>query len=207
MNQELATSSPLGGIADIVRLIKQELRTMMNGVASAAMRQAGMTADYRVNFGVELPRLTDLLDDVRNTMLPSLPVPDEGTNEAALAQQLWHESVRECRILATMLYPPTDFLPEVADIWMRQISTVEIAQIAAMNLFSKMPMASDKAFQWIAAEDDMAQIVGYYTLLHLLRQFQLSDRSAQELRDQATVALLSDNLQLRMAAQKALSRV
>ena len=76
-----------------------------------------------------------------------------------------------------------------------------------MNLFSKMPMASDKAFQWIAAEDDMTQIVGYYTLLHLLRQYQLSERSAQELRDQATAALLSDNLQLRMAAQKALSRL
>ena len=180
---------------------------MMNGVASAAMRQAGMTADYRVNFGVELPRLTALLDDVRTTMLPSLPVPDEGTNEATLAQQLWHESVRECRILATMVYPPTDFLPEVADIWVRQISSVEIAQIAAMNLFSKMPMASDKAFQWIAAEDDMTQIVGYYTLLNVLRQLQLSERWAQELRDQASVALLSDNLQLRMAAQKALSRL
>ena len=207
MNQEPSTSSPIGGIADIVRLIKQELRTMMNGVASAAMRQAGMTADYRVNFGVELPRLTALLDDVRNTMLPQLPPPADGTNEATLAQQLWHESVRECRILATMLYPPTDFLPEVADIWVRQISTVEIAQIAAMNLFSKMPQASDKGFQWIAAEDDMVQIAGYYTLLHLLRQFQLSERSAQELRDQASVALQSDNLQLQMAAQKALSRV
>ena len=207
MNKEPANPTPSGGVTELVRQIKQELRAMMNGVASAAMRQAGMTADYRVNFGVELPRLTALLDDVKNTMLPSLLVPDEGTNEAALAQQLWHESVRECRILATMLYPPTDFLPEVADIWVKQISSVEIAQIAAMNLFNKMPMASDKAFQWIAAEDDMTQIVGYYTLLHLLRQYQLSERSAQELRDQATAALLSDNLQLRMAAQKALSRL
>ena len=136
----------------LIKQIKQELRAMMNGVASAAMRNAGLTADYRVNFGVELPRLKGLLDEIRTEMLPTLPVPEEGTNEARLAQMLWHESVRECRILATMLYPPKEFLPEVADIWVRQISTVEIAQIAAMNLFCKMPNASEKAFQWIAAE-------------------------------------------------------
>ena len=178
---------------------------MMNGVASAAMRNAGLTADYRVNFGVELPRLKVLLDEIRTEMLPTLPVPEEGTNEARLAQMLWHESVRECRILATMLYPPKEFLPEVADIWVRQISTVEIAQIGAMNLFCKMPNASEKAFQWIAAEEDMTQIVGYYTLMHLLRGNQLSERSEQELKDQAAVAMQSENVQLQKASLKALA--
>ena len=189
----------------LIKQIKQELRAMMNGVASAAMRNAGLTADYRVNFGVELPRLKGLLDEIRTEMLPTLPMPEEGTNEARLAQMLWHESVRECRILATMLYPPKEFLPEVADIWVRQISTVEIAQIAAMNLFCKMPNASEKAFQWIAAEEDMTQIVGYYTLMHLLRGNQLSERSEQELQDQAAVAMQSENVQLQKAAMKALA--
>ena len=189
----------------LIKQIKQELRAMMNGVASAAMRNAGLTADYRVNFGVELPRLKELLDEIRTEMLPTLPMPEEGTNEARLAQMLWHESVRECRILATMLYPPKEFLPEVADIWVRQISTVEIAQIAAMNLFCKMPNASEKAFQWIAAEEDMTQIVGYYTLMHLLRENQLSERSEQELKDQAAVAMQSENVQLQKAAMKALA--
>ena len=70
----------------IIKQIKQELRAMMNGVASAAMRKAGLTADYRVNFGVELPRLKNLLDEIRTEMLPTLPMPEEGTNEARLAK-------------------------------------------------------------------------------------------------------------------------
>jgi hypothetical protein len=68
-----------------------------------------------------------------------------------------------------------------------------------------MPNASEKAFQWIAAEEDMTQIVGYYTLMHQLRGNQLSERSEQELKDQAAVAMQSENVQLQKAAMKALS--
>ena len=40
----------------------------MNGVASKTMREAGMTSDYRVNFGIELPRLQLIADDVRKNV-------------------------------------------------------------------------------------------------------------------------------------------
>ena len=40
---------------DTVKEIKKALRSAMNGVLSAQMRQAGMP--YRLVFGVELPRL------------------------------------------------------------------------------------------------------------------------------------------------------
>lgn len=174
---------------------------MMNGVASAAMREAGMTADYRVNFGVELPRLQELAESTKDEV--------RSTNSSlkSLAQELWHERVRECRILATMLYPAEEFDGELADIWAGDIRTVELAQITALHLFSQMPQASVKAFQWIAAEDEMLQLIGYYTLAHLLRTSQLSERSAQELSDQTAAALQSDNAQLRLAARRALDRV
>ena len=58
--------------------IKKDLRANMNGVASAAMRS---TPDYRVNFGVELPRLQSLAN--------------EYGKDHELAQALWKESVRE----------------------------------------------------------------------------------------------------------------
>ena len=41
--------------AEQLREIKRALRGMMNGVVSASMREKGLT--YKVNFGVELPRL------------------------------------------------------------------------------------------------------------------------------------------------------
>ena len=80
--------------------IKKELRAAMNGILSAKMREAG--APYKLVFGVELPRL----QNIANEFQPS----------RSLAQQLWNENIRECKLLATMLMPPEEFLPEVADI-------------------------------------------------------------------------------------------
>jgi len=190
-----------------VSLIKQDLRAMMNGVASAAMREAGMTADYRVNFGVELPRLQTLADEIKENSanFPEGEVPATGLK--SLAQELWHERVRECRILALMLYPAEAFDGELADVWIDDVRTVELAQLAAFYLFSRMPLASVTAFQWIADEREIRQITGYYTLANLLRTAQLSERSAQELRDQAATALQSGNRQLVLAAQRALDRL
>lgn len=184
----------------IVQDIKAELRANMNGVASAIMRTAGMTADYRVNFGVELPRIMYIAKNEIDMMLPAdRPA---GEAKAELAQMLWNESVRECRILATWLYPPERMSHDLADLWADGIRTAELAQIAALNLFSKIPEASTLAFRWIAAEAEMKQICGFYTVCHILRNRRLSDRSADELRDQVAAAMLSDNSQLRTAAEK-----
>ena len=186
----------------IISDIKAELRANMNGVASKMMRDAGMTADYRVNFGIEIPRIGYIASEIRRYMMP-----EDATDEAyaQLGQALWKEAVRECRILATMLYPPHLMDADLADIWVDQIRTVELAQIGALNLFSKIPAASTMAFRWIAAEQEIKQLCGFYTLFHLVRTRQLSDRSADELRDQAEAALASDNPQLRTIAQKILS--
>lgn len=169
--------------------IKKELRTSMNGVASSAMRRDGL--EYRVNFGVELPRIQAIAADF---------APDH-----ELAQQLWKEEVRECKILATMLQPKESFLPEIADIWVESIRTVEMAQLASINLFRHMDYASTKAFEWIAQDNEMIQICGYYTLCHLFRQSALCERSADEFTDQANTALSSDNPHLRNAARRALN--
>jgi hypothetical protein len=48
----------------------------------------------------------------------------------------------------------------------------------------------------------MKQITGFYTLFHLIREGQLSERSADELADQAETAILSDNQQLKLIAMK-----
>ena len=166
---------------------------MMNGVAAAAMRNAGMQVDYRVNFGVELPRLQQYAIELSVLHADRLP---------QLAQSLWKESVRECRMLAILLYPPNDMLPEVADIWVDSLHGVELVQIASLHLWSRMPQASVLSFRWIASENEIRQLAGCYTLIHLLRSTTLSERSEQELMDQLSVLLQSDNPQLRSVAQK-----
>lgn len=165
--------------------IKKELRANMNGVASAAMRQ---TDDYRVNWGIELPRVHAIASEF------------EPSRE--LAQALWNESVRECKILATMLMPKDEFIEELCDIWVENIRTDEIAQIFCINLVQHMPYASTKAFEWIATRTegeeststqhiakDQRENCGYLTLCHLLRRSELNERSAEEFLDQASSAL------------------
>jgi hypothetical protein len=172
---------------DTIIQIKKELRANMNGVASESMGRK--SEDYRVNFGVELPRIHNIAAEF------------EPSHE--LAQQLWKESVRECRILATILQPSDSFLPEIADIWVDDIRTLELAQVACLNLFARMPRASEKAFQWIASERELTQQCGYLTLCHLMRKGEMSERSADEFIDQAVADYEGGSMMLRRTLMRA----
>ena len=79
--------------------IKTQLRLSMNGAASQSMREKGLV--YKLNFGVELPRIKDIAARYGK--------------DHRLAQALWKEDIRECKILAGMLQPVESFLPEIAD--------------------------------------------------------------------------------------------
>lgn len=175
---------------EIIRNIKKELRANMNGVASKYMRENGLT--YHLNWGIELPRLQQIAREFEQNQ--------------QVAQALWHENVRECKILAGMLAPATDFLPEVADIWVDQIPTPEIAQLTVMNLFSKVPYASRLAFAWMADEGANRQLCGFLILTRLLMQGGImNERSEEEFLDQAAASINTNNLHLRKAVANALA--
>lgn len=170
----------------ILKDIKKELRANMNGVASKFMRENGLA--YHVNWGIELPRIQAIAREF------------EPNHE--VAQQLWHENVRESKILATMLMPTESFVEELADIWVEQIPTNEIAQMASMNLFSRLPYASTKSFEWIASEQETKQLCGYLVLARLIAQGTvLNERSRLELEDQMSAVPPSAPLALRKIIQ------
>ena len=102
--------------------------------------------NYKLNFGVELPRLR--------------AIAAEFPANHNLAQALWKEDIRECKLLAAMLQPTDTFYPEIADIWVESMPNAEIAQHTVQNLFCRLPYASQKAYEWIASEDEMFQQCG-----------------------------------------------
>ena len=168
--------------------IKKELRSSMNGILSTQMRQAGMP--YKVVFGVELPRLQEIAR--------------EFTPDRKLAQALWNENIRECKILAAMLMPTEEMCPEIADIWVEEMPTAEIAQICSMQLLSQSSWSAELAFQWIATNHPMRQLCGFLIIARLLQQgAELNERAIDELRDQAEA--LRDNGDLHI--QKAINAV
>ena len=178
-------------IEEQVKDIKQSFRQMMDGAVAQSMRNKG--AGYRLNWGATLPRLREKADEM-------------GKNYD-LAIALWKEDVRECKILATMLMPPERMLPEVVDIWMEQTASLEIAEQAAFNLYQHLPYAGEKAYQWLAATEDLPQICGYHVLSRLFaRKMEPNERGINEFIDQALSALQSPNLSLRKAAMHSIVR-
>ena len=174
-----------------VKDIKQSFRQMMDGSIAASMRSKGV--DYKLNWGATLPRLREKADEL-------------GKNYD-LAIALWKENVRECKILATMVMPADEVLPEVIDIWMEQTPTQEIAELAAFNLYQHLPYAPAKAFAWIASPEPLYQLCGFHVITRLFMNGQEpSERGIHEFIDQALAALQGDSIPVRKAAMAAVQR-
>ena len=174
-----------------IKEIKQSFRLMMDGMVATSMRQKGV--DYKLNWGATLPRLKAKADEI-------------GKNyELAIA--LWKENVRECKILATMIMPADQMLPEVADIWMEQTDAQEIAEQAAFNLYQYLPYAAEKAYTWMASDKELYQLCGFHILSRLFMNGQEpNERGINEFIDQALAALQGDSLMVRKAAMNTMLR-
>lgn len=174
-----------------IKEIKQSFRQLMDGVVAKSMRDKGL--DYKLNWGATLPRLNEKAVEI-------------GKNYD-LAIALWKENVRECKILATMIMPADEVLPEVIDIWMEQVPTQEIAEQAAFNLFQYLPFAAEKAYTWIASDRELYQLCGFHVLSRLFMNGQEpNERGIHEFIDQAQAALLGESLPVKKAAAASLWR-
>ena len=171
--------------------IKTQLRLSMNGSASTIMRERGLK--YKLNFGVELPRIKQIASQF--------------DKDHDLAQALWKEDIRECKILAGLLQPIDTFFPEIMDIWIEAMSTVEIAEMTCMHLFQHLPYAPQKSLQLIANEGEYQQICGYLTIARLLtKKNDMTERAENELLDQAVVSFLGGSFAVRKAVMTALKK-
>jgi hypothetical protein len=171
--------------------IKQSFRQMMDGAVAQSMRQKGVT--YHLNWGATLPRLREMAGNYG---------PDYD-----LALALWKEDIRECKILATMMMPPQQILPEVVDIWMEQTKTQEIAEQASMNLYCRLPYAKEKAFCWMADQRELYQLCGFLVVGRLfMNGYEPDERAIHEYVDQALAALQGPSLMVKKAAMNSLQR-
>ena len=174
-----------------LKAIKRSFFLRMDGTASRSMREKGL--DYKINWGVSIPDLRQMASQYGK--------------DYALAIALWKEDIRECKILATMIMPPEEMLPEIVELWMEQTPSQEIAEMAAFNLYQHLDYAPVMAFQWIASDNEMEQICGYNLLSRLFMKGQEpNERGIQEFLDQALTALQSPSDSIRHAAMNSVQR-
>ena len=174
-----------------VKEIKQSFRQMMDGSIAQSMRDKGV--NYHLNWGATLPRLQEMAKELGS--------------DYDLAIALWKENVRECKILATMIMPAEQMLPEVVDIWMEQIPSQEIAEQAAFNLWQYLPFAPEKAYQWMASDKEYDQLCGFHVITRLFMNHQEpNERGINEYIDQLLAALQGPYPSVRKAAMQSAYR-
>lgn len=170
----------------ILRNIRNDLRLSMNGVVAASMRAKGV--EYRMNFGVDIPRL----QQIALNYVPNKP----------LADRMWKEDVRELKILATMLWPPAQFSKEDADRWVQDITRQEIREQACKNLFQELPYAGELVHEWVGNDNENIRTTGHWLFARLciIRSDAAGQVPVGEILDRAQIDLKSESLLLRQSA-------
>ena len=171
--------------------IKRSFRLLMNGPTSQSMSQKGI--GYKINWGVPFIELKKMAS--------------EYGKDYGLAIELWKEDIRECKILATLIMPAEEMLPEITEIWMEQVKTQEMAEMLAFNLLQYVNYAPVIAYKWMASEQPLYQIAGFQLLARLFANGQeANERGINEFLDQASTALQGDNMGAKHAAANCVLR-
>ena len=177
---------------ETLKEIKRSFRLLMNGETSKSMREKGL--DYHLNWGVAFTDLKRMAQ--------------EYGKDYHLAVELWKENIRECKILATLIMPSDEMPPDLAELWMEQTPTQEMAEMLAFNLFQYLDFAPVLAFGWISQGSTLYQICGYQVLSRwIAREGAPDERGLCELIDQAHAALGDESVAVRHAAFNCLQRL
>jgi len=144
----------------IFQEILSKIKPLQNGEVVNSMQKRGV--DYKVNFGVSIPLLREMASNYEKNHL--------------LALKLWNKQWRETMILATLLEEPGEVTDNQIDFWVKSFQSVEIAEQAAMNLFSKTNFAYKKAFEYCLGKKLLVKIVG----LLMIGRLALTDREAPD---------------------------
>lgn len=169
--------------------IKRLYRLYMNGVVSQSMRNKG--ADYRVNFGLTMPLLRRIAEQVS----PSVDI----------AEELWqNRGVRESMLLAPMLYPISKFSEETARKWVAEMPNVEVSDFCCKFLFSQLSFAHSLVLECMKEEREIEVYTGFRLAYSLLSK-EVSTEWLREVASEAVEVLYQGGSIAMSAAQRFLS--
>ncbi len=130
--------------------IKQSFKSYMDGVAASSMRAKGL--HYRVIWGISIMHLKEIAEEVKSQ--------SSNASLCNLAQQLWKEDCRECKILATLLMPYDAITEQIVQEWLETLPTQEMSEWLAFNLLQHLPNARELAEKAINSNNKLQQNCG-----------------------------------------------
>lgn len=176
---------------NIIQDIRKQCRLAMNGIASASMREKGVT--YKINFGLVIQQIKALADKYEKS--------------SDLSEALWKEDTRELKILATLLYPIEEFTFEIANRWVNEIPNQEIREQICLNLFQELPFGKEIASEWSNSDDENIRITGYWLLARLILAKKLTGLLPTDGYTFVWEDIVSENIFLRNAAMLVLKHI
>lgn len=133
--------------------IKKMFYALRNGVIADTLRKQG--TPFRMIYGVNLPQLTEIASQI--------------THDAATAEALWNDtSVRECMLLAPMVYPQEMYDESTAMRWISQAPTQEVIDILCHKLLRHMDFAYGMAQGMTESDSDLMRYAALRLMFNLL---------------------------------------
>ena len=138
-------------IENQIKSIRRAIYLSMNGICAENIDNAGI--EYKQNFGVSWARLCEIAQNY--------------TPNYELAERLWLMSIRETKLLATLLCPPHELTAERLTEWTTGITTIELAEIFAFALLRKTTNLTTQILDLETSENQLLRLTAYHTLARL----------------------------------------
>lgn len=138
-------------IEQTIKMIRRDIMLSMNGICAEMLNNSGLK--YKQNYGVSLTRLKEIAEKYAKNYL--------------LSERLWLMSIRETKILATMLCPPDDMNEKRIWEWMDGVETVEMAEIISFELLRKNHRLKTEILKMECSENKLWRITAYHTLARI----------------------------------------
>lgn len=134
-------------IENQIKSIRRTIYLSMNGICAENIDNSGLK--YKQNFGVAWTRIVEIAQNY--------------TQNYDLAERLWLMSIRETKLLATLLCPPQELTTERLTEWINGITTIELAEIFAFALLRKTTLTK-QILQLEQSENHLYRLTAYHTL-------------------------------------------
>jgi 3-methyladenine DNA glycosylase AlkD len=154
-----------------VEEIVERLHPLARPNALEGMARFGIATDSAL--GVSMPNL--------RAMGKSL-----GRNHT-LALDLWQTTLRETRILASLVADPRQMTKELVESWARDFADWEVCDQCCINLFGKTPFACHFALGWSGAEPEFVKRAGFV----LMARIAMTDKRADDTSFEPFFALIT----------------
>lgn len=134
-----------------IKRVKNEIMLSMNGICAEKINDSGLK--YDKNFGVSIARLKEIAQNHEKSY--------------ELAQRLWYMSIRETKILATLLCPANKFTAGDMNEWIESTDSIETIEMLSFGILSKATHIYNEAIELLTSDSALKRLAAYHTIARI----------------------------------------